>query len=197
MARKKKVKKTVDEKISEVFDVETSPNPIVKAIPVEGEVIDADIVVAQQQSLALGYATEGENPEIDEDYKSARKILDETGDKAMEALDQMKEVAEQGQSAREYEVVGQLLKINLETAKAKTELHKDMKSLREQEGKVRAQHMHSVRSRATTATSTRITSGGNSGPKTRRVRKAMASVSCNAPPMAKAPPYISSTPQLM
>ncbi len=144
MARKKKTKKTVDEKISEVLDISASPttNPIVKAEPVVGEVIDTDIVVAQSQLLALGYATDGENPEIDEDYKSARKILDDTGDKAMEALDQMKEVAEQGQSAREYEVVGQLLKINLETAKAKTELHRDMKALREQEAKVRAQQAH-------------------------------------------------------
>ena len=79
MSKKKKQKKTVDEKISEVLDISANPttNPIVKAEPVEGEVIEADIVVSQTQPLALGYATEGENPEIDEDYKSARKILDE------------------------------------------------------------------------------------------------------------------------
>ncbi len=144
MARKKKVKKTVDEKISEVLDISDSStsNQIMKAVPVKTEVIDADIVVAHPQPLALGYATEGENPEIDEDYKSARNILDTTGKQATEALEQMKEVAEQGQSAREYEVVGQLIKANLEVVKAKTDLHRDMKALREQEAKIRAQQAH-------------------------------------------------------
>lgn len=147
MARKKKLKKlkkTVDEKISEVLDVSTpaAVGAIVKAKPVEGEVIDADIVVAQTQPLALGYATPGENPEIDEDYKKAREILDDTGKQAVEALEQMKEVAEQGQHAREYEVVGQLIKANLEVVKAKTDLHRDMKALREHEGKIRAQQAH-------------------------------------------------------
>ncbi len=146
MARKKKVKKTVEEKISEMLDISDSstPNQIMKAEPVEAEVIDAAIVVnkAQPQSLSLGYAIEGENPEIDEDYKAARNILDTTGKQATEALEQMKEVAEQGQSAREYEVVGQLIKANLEVVKAKTDLHRDMKALREQEAKIRAQQAH-------------------------------------------------------
>jgi len=144
MSKKKKQKKTVDEKISEVLDISSNPstNPIVKAEPVEGEVIEADIVVSRTLPLALGYATEGENPEIDEDYKSARKILDATGKQASEALEQMKEVAEQGQHAREYEVVGQLIKANLEVVKAKTDLHRDMKALREQEAKIRAQQAH-------------------------------------------------------
>ena len=90
MARKKKVKKTVEEKISEMLDISDSstPNQIMKAEPVEAEVIDAAIVVnkAQPQSLSLGYAIEGENPEIDEDYKAASNILDTTGKQATEAL---------------------------------------------------------------------------------------------------------------
>lgn len=151
MARKKqlkKLKKTVDEKISEALDVDhvtkdlTKPHKPQKPQsagdalePVEGEVIDTAIVVREEQPLALGYAMPGENPEIDEDYKVARKILDDTGKQATQALDQMKEVAEQGQTAREYEVVGQLIKANLEVVKAKTDLHKDMKSLREPDGK--------------------------------------------------------------
>lgn len=134
MPRKKK--QTVDEKITEALDL-ADGTEIVKAEPVEGEVIDLskkEIVPTAGNSLALGFPSAGENPEIDADYKAARDILENTGKQATEALEQMKEVAEQGQNARQYEVVGQLIKANLETAKAKIDLHKDMKSLRDQEG---------------------------------------------------------------
>jgi hypothetical protein len=136
MAKQNKVKKTVDEKISEALEVAPivpATSKVAQVEVVEGEVIDTNIVIPQRQPLALGYATTNENPEIDEDYKSARKILDDTASQAAEALASMKEVAEQGEAAREYEVVGQLIKANLEVAKAKIDLHKDMKSLREQE----------------------------------------------------------------
>ncbi len=156
MPRKKIKKKTVDEKISEALDVNHAPKDLAMPHrpqsagdtpePVEGEVIDAAIVVREEQPLALGYSTTGENPEIDEDYKSARKILDETGTHATEALEQMKEVAEQGEQARQYEVVGQLIKANLEIAEAKIKLHKDMKKLRDQEAAKtqRASHIGDV-----------------------------------------------------
>lgn len=141
MPRKKK--KSVDERIIEKLDLdEGTAGKIVKAAieaePVEGEIVDAPSkaiapVGDTVEENALGFPTVGENPEIQEDYKSAREILNKTGEQAQEALDQMKDVAEQGQAAREYEVVGQLIKANAELAKAKIDLHKDMKALREQE----------------------------------------------------------------
>lgn len=154
MPRKKK--KSVDEKISTALGVtnenvvsesvegvesdagrtgERPPDdaPIVRAEPVDGEVIDAEIVRVEQQEL--GYPTAGENPDIEEDYQETRKHLKSVREQAEDALDKMKEVADQGEVARQYEVVGQLIKANLEVAKAEIDLHKDMKDLRGQDGK--------------------------------------------------------------
>lgn len=150
MARKKKSKKpkkTVDEKISEALDVvvaDATPSPATEVVG--GEVIDTDIVVAKQQPLALGYPTPGENPDIESDYETTRKHLEAVKEQAEDALDKMKEVAEQSEQARSYEVVGQLIKANLEVAEAKIKLHKDMKALREQEAgsNQRAAHIGDV-----------------------------------------------------
>lgn len=128
----KKTKKTVNEKISEALDlvpevVDTFP------VKVEGKVVSQSIVPYRDEN-SLGFPTPGENPEIQADYESARKHLQVTQEQAIESLEQMKEVAEQGQQARQYEVIAQLLKVNLEMAKAKIDIHKDMKALRDQEG---------------------------------------------------------------
>ena len=139
MPRNKKSKKTVDEKISEALGVAetkalvlpTPHNPQAATEPVEGVVVDAEIVVRKDQPLALGYPTPDENPDIEADYTETRKHLQDVREQAVEALEQMKDVAEQGSEARQYEVVGQLIKMNLDAAKAQLELHKDMKELRE------------------------------------------------------------------
>lgn len=138
MASKKKTKKTVDEKISDALSIPTQPVPapiVPVSTPVEGEVIDAEIVVREEQPLALGYAIPGENPEINKDYEAIRKQMAEIADQTADALDKIKEVADQGEQPRAYEVVGQLAKISLEAAEARIKLHKDMKSLRDQDAK--------------------------------------------------------------
>lgn len=129
----KKLKKTVNEKISQALNALPVETGIVTAEPVVGEVVDRAIIPYRDEN-ALGFPTPGENPEIQEDYNSARKHLQVTQEQAIESLEQMKEVAEQGQQARQYEVIAQLLKVNLEMAKAKIDIHKDMKALRDQEG---------------------------------------------------------------
>lgn len=138
MPSKKKIKKTVDEKISEALSIPTQPQPAAAPIvpvvsPVEGEVIDAAILVREEQPLALGYAIPGENPEINQDYEAIRKQMAEIADQTADALDKIKEVADQGDAPRAYEVVGQLAKISLEAAEARIKLHKDMKALRDQD----------------------------------------------------------------
>ncbi len=139
MARKKRSKKPVDDKLNEALGIAptkdlTLPNPHKPqsaAEPVEAEVVDAAIVVRKDEPLSLGYAIPGENPDIEKDYKETRKQLQDVRERAAEALDTMKDIAEQGCAAREFEVVGQLIKMGLEAAKAQIELHKDMKELRE------------------------------------------------------------------
>ncbi len=153
MARKKRTKKPVDDKLNEALGIAPTkvlalPNPHKPqsaAEPVEAEVVDAAIVVRPDQPLALGYATPGENPDIETDYEETRKQLQDVRDRASEALDTMQDVAEQGGEARQYEVVGQLIKMRLEAAKAQIELHKDMKELREPgKGKVKQSHIGDV-----------------------------------------------------
>lgn len=150
MARKKSSKKPVDDKLNEALGIAptkdlalpsspSSHNPQSVAEPVEAEVVDADIVVRKdadivvrkEEPLVLGYPIPGENPDIDADYKETRQQLQDVRERAAEALDTMKDIAEQGCTAREFEVVGQLVKMGLEAAKAQIELHKDMKELRE------------------------------------------------------------------
>lgn len=131
-------KKTVNTKISEALGVPVAAAALLP-VKVEGEVIDKAIVPYKDEN-ALGFPTPGENPEIQEDYESTRKHLQVTQVLALDSLQQMKEVAEQGQQARHYEVVAQLLKVNLEMAKAKIDIHKDMKALRDQEAVKGPQH---------------------------------------------------------
>ena len=151
MAKKKKTKtkKTVDEKISEELSIQTkSLAPIVPvSTPVEGEVIDTDIIVRDEQPLALGYAIPGENPDINADYEAIRQQLSDVADLTAEAFEKIKEVAEQSEQPRAYEVAGQLAKVSLEAAEARMKLHKDMKSLRDQDSKnsnQRAAHIGDV-----------------------------------------------------
>lgn len=142
MARKKSKKKPVDDKLNEALGIAptkalalpnlpNSSKPQSAAEPVEAEVVDAAIVVRKEEPLVLGYPIPGENPDIEVDYKETRKQLQDVRERAAEALDTMKDIAEQGCTAREFEVVGQLVKMGLEAAKAQIELHKDMKELRE------------------------------------------------------------------
>lgn len=140
----KKIKKTIDEKISEALSMPAKTTAIVPEV-VEGEVIDTDIVVRESQPLALGYAIPGENPDIAADYEAIRKQLASVAEQTEDALDKIKEVADQGEQPRAYEVVGQLAKVSLEAAEARIKLHKDMKALRDQDNKsIRASHIGDV-----------------------------------------------------
>ncbi len=158
MTSKKKTKKTVNEKIGEALSISTPPTPtpsipttiapttiVPAATPVEGEVIEAAIVVHEEQSL--GFPVAGENPDINADYEAIRKQMAEVSEQAADALDKIKEVADQGDAPRAYEVVGQLAKITIEVAEARIKLHKDMKALRDQDLKnaqQRAAHIGDV-----------------------------------------------------
>ncbi len=136
MSKKKKQKKTVDEKIGEALDIVPEPEVVTpEIIPVTGEVIDTSIVVSEKQELALGYPTEGENPDINADYELIRKQLENVSASTSDALDKIKEVADQGEQPRAYEVVGQLAKVSLEALEARIKLHRDMKALRNQDTK--------------------------------------------------------------
>ncbi len=146
-SKKTKTKKTVDEKISEKLSIPAKPSaPIVPvSTPVEGEVIDVDIIVREEQTL--GYAIPGENPDINDDYEAIRKQLADVADLTADAFDKIKEVADQGDAPRAYEVAGQLAKVSLETAEARMKLHRDMKALRDQDnknGNQRASHIGDV-----------------------------------------------------
>ncbi len=150
MTSKKKTKKTVNEKLGDALSISTPPTPASAPIvpvstPVEGEVIETEIVVHEEQSL--GYPIAGENPDIKKDYELIRKQMADVAEQTADALDKIKEVADQGDQPRAYEVVGQLAKISIEAAEARIKLHKDMKALRDQDmknGNQRAAHIGDV-----------------------------------------------------
>jgi hypothetical protein len=122
------MKKTVDEKLDNVFDI------------VPSVVADQNAtVVTHQETTPLNQLAEDGN--IDADYEYARgnlKGLIENGKIAMENIIFL---AKEGESPRAYEVVGQLIKTLAETNKDLLELGKKAKEARGKEKESAPQHV--------------------------------------------------------
>lgn len=120
------MKKTVDEKLDNVFDI------------VPTVVSENTTVVAKEETISTEQAEDGN---IDADYEYARgnlKGLIESGKVAMENIIFL---AKEGESPRAYEVVGQLIKTLAETNKDLLELGKKVKEARGKEKDSSPQHV--------------------------------------------------------
>lgn len=120
------MKKTIDEKLDNVFDI------------VPTVVADVTPIVAQEATPSEEHKEDGN---IDADYEYARgnlKGLIENGKIAMENIIFL---AKEGESPRAYEVVGQLIKTLADTNKDLLELGKKAKEARGKE-KESAQPQH-------------------------------------------------------
>lgn len=120
------MKKTVDEKLDNVFDI------------VPTVVSENTTVVAKEETISTEQAEDGN---IDADYEYARgnlKGLIESGKVAMENIIFL---AKEGESPRAYEVVGQLIKTLAETNKDLLELGKKAKEARGKEKDSSPQHV--------------------------------------------------------
>ena len=112
------MKKTVDDKLNDIFDVQGKI--VEQALPV--------IVTEQPKKEVVSGAPNDES--IDADYEYARdnlKLFIEQGKVAMENIIFL---AKEGESPRAYEVVGQLIKTLSDTNKDLLDLGKKVKELK-------------------------------------------------------------------
>ena len=76
-----------------------------------------------------------ESPEIQQDYEYSRAQLYSLIEKGQEAVDGILEVAQESESARSYEVAGQLIKHVADTADKLMDLQKKVKDIEEVDNK--------------------------------------------------------------
>jgi hypothetical protein len=103
------MKKTIDEKISDVLDVDSSTG---------------EVIVPKQVTTVI------EKDTIDDDYEYARKNLRGLIENGKEVMENIIYVAKESESPRSYEVVGQLIKTLAETNKDLLDLAKKSKDLK-------------------------------------------------------------------
>ncbi len=109
------MKKTIDEKLNDVFDI----------VPT---VVSDNATVVSQQETSPEEHKEDEN--IDADYEYARGNLRGLIENGKIAMENIIFLAKEGESPRAYEVVGQLIKTLAETNKDLLELGKKAKEAR-------------------------------------------------------------------
>jgi len=107
------MKKTIDEKLNDIFDVDESTGKV--------------IVPQQPETPVINNAT------IDDDYEYARNNLRGLIENGKDIMQNLTFVAKESESPRSYEVVGQLIKTLAETNKDLLELAKKSKDLKSEE----------------------------------------------------------------
>ena len=112
-----KMKKTVDDKLNDIFDV-------------QGKIVEQALPVVVEQTKEPVSTGAPNDESIDADYEYARenlKLFIEQGKVAMENIILL---AKEGESPRAYEVVGQLIKTLSDTNKDLLDLGKKVKDLK-------------------------------------------------------------------
>jgi len=113
------MKKTVDDKLNDIFDV-------------QGKIVEqAPLPVVVEQSKKEVVSTDAPNDEsIDADYEYARENLKLFIEQGKVAMENIIFLAKEGESPRAYEVVGQLIKTLSDTNKDLLDLGKKVKDLK-------------------------------------------------------------------
>jgi hypothetical protein len=112
------MKKTVDDKLNDIFDVQGKI--VEQALPA--------IVVEQPKKEVVSGAPNDES--IDADYEYARENLKLFIEQGKVAMENIIFLAKEGESPRAYEVVGQLIKTLSDTNKDLLDLGKKVKELK-------------------------------------------------------------------
>jgi len=111
------MKKTVDDKLNDIFDV-------------QGKIVEQVLPVVVEQ-VKEPVATGAPNDEsIDADYEYARENLKLFIEQGKVAMENIIFLAKEGESPRAYEVVGQLIKTLSDTNKDLLDLGKKVKDLK-------------------------------------------------------------------
>ena len=91
----------------------------------------SDIVKAEPEEMKIVKSLKSEDKDIQKDYEYTRGNLYSLIEKGQEAIKGIMEVAEEGASARAYEVAGQLIKSVADTTDKLLDLQKKMKDIEE------------------------------------------------------------------
>lgn len=110
------MKKTVDDKLNEIFDV-------------QGKIIEQELPVMKQLNSDVLSGTPNDES-IDADYEYARQNLKLFIEQGKVAMENIIFLAKEGESPRAYEVVGQLIKTLSDTNKDLLDLGKKVKDLK-------------------------------------------------------------------
>ena len=95
----------------------------------ETQVVHGEIVQVVEQTSEVIDIDSSDEKEINEDFQLARGNLKEIIEEGKEILEEMKQVAKQSQHPRAYEVLGNLMKIAVDTNKDLLTLRKQKKEL--------------------------------------------------------------------
>jgi len=129
------VKKTMDEKLSDIFNIE----PTI----IEGDVVEIgeeSLPVSQRESLPVSK----EVLNIDDDYEYARNNLKGLIENGKNVIENIMYLAKEGESPRAYEVAGQLIKTIADTNKDLLDLSKKVKDVKKDEEKAKEQGVTNV-----------------------------------------------------
>jgi hypothetical protein len=102
------------------------------ALEVSAEIIKEPVKSPTRTSIKR---PKGDSPEIQKDYEYSRAQLYSLIEKGQEAVDGILEVAQESESARSYEVAGQLIKHVADTADKLMDLQKKVKDIEEVDNK--------------------------------------------------------------
>ena len=111
------MKKTVDDKLNDIFDV-------------QGKIVEQALPVVAEQPKKEVISGAPNDESIDADYEYARENLKLFIEQGKVAMENIIFLAKEGESPRAYEVVGQLIKTLSDTNKDLLDLGKKVKDLK-------------------------------------------------------------------
>ena len=121
------MKKTVDDKLNDIFDV-------------QGKIVEQALPIAIEQPKDTTGAPNDES--IDADYEYARENLKLFIEQGKVAMENIIFLAKEGESPRAYEVVGQLIKTLSDTNKDLLDLGKKVKDLKSKKDETQQPSQH-------------------------------------------------------
>jgi len=111
------MKKTVDDKLNDIFDV-------------QGKIVEQALVPVEEKPKKEIISGAPNDESIDADYEYARENLKLFIEQGKVAMENIIFLAKEGESPRAYEVVGQLIKTLSDTNKDLLDLGKKVKDLK-------------------------------------------------------------------
>ena len=123
------MKKTVDDKLNDIFDV-------------QGKIVEQSFPVAVEQVKEPVSTGVPNDESIDADYEYARENLKLFIEQGKVAMENIIFLAKEGESPRAYEVVGQLIKTLSDTNKDLLDLGKKVKDLKSKRDDIQQPSQH-------------------------------------------------------